>query len=548
MDAYNDKVEVEDVVFRTPKISDKKFLELSKEYGEFIAKKDKNMAKKIKRLHYRKDTGTKEGTIVPLAGGRVGGLALPVKKWKKNIRQTGRTKYTTMPIEYRDPWEDRFYVRTERSTELFCDKKWPRKLTDAEEREEAVNKMTETYADLNETWKHHKTGNSVQTSPRESSSRAGDPMRPASSPDVFSAAKVKQQQRVVSGPKAYSDEAYANPYAGDSVLDLVGDGQDPDPSFTLTQSKRESRALTGNSSSTGSLSELYRELYGHGTPDSEEVRRQETATSEAHFIQRMTTAKLEQQRANASMTKERFRSLSCAGLCDYMDRKGFQHYTDSFFERGVSGKDLLKCDEFDLAHIGMTFRPHRLKLLKLLDKFRGKDASTRRNLTKTLTSKALTQPLRPKMLSKDLGGYNLVVSPPKLTAAKKAELARLEVERLLNDQIATRNADLAAIEAIEIAKCLEEAMNLFMLSTKDVQETESSAKKEQGIEAAMTEKETAYKREQKETVRLAMEATYVHRQRLRMEHEAKSTALEEQKLHSRMNVIAAARMRARRNS
>ena len=173
-------------------ISDEKFAKLSAEYNEMRRSNDERMAANIKRLHYRKDTGMKEGTLIPLVGGRVGGLALPVKKWKKAKRQLGRTKHSTVPIGECAPWEDRFYVRKERSTELFCDKVWPKKLSEAEKMEEAMEQLAITYGSLNQLASPGRKAS--QPSPRTGEIVNGK-TRPATSPAPSHSSRVSKSSR-----------------------------------------------------------------------------------------------------------------------------------------------------------------------------------------------------------------------------------------------------------------------------------------------------------------------------------------------------------------
>ena len=104
MEAWIKKVESGENTFTQVKISDKKFSKLSQEYNAMIADQQDRVKHIIKISHYRKDANM----LLPLTGGRVGGLCRHAKKWKMAKKQLGRTKYTTAPISERGPWEDRF--------------------------------------------------------------------------------------------------------------------------------------------------------------------------------------------------------------------------------------------------------------------------------------------------------------------------------------------------------------------------------------------------------------------------------------------------------
>ncbi len=57
-------------------------------------------------------------------------------------------------------------------------------------------------------------------------------------------------------------------------------------------------------------------------------------------------------------------------IAKLMRRLGLKHYSDLILKRNINGHKLISCDEIDLAQIGISYRPHRMKLLKLLHDLR----------------------------------------------------------------------------------------------------------------------------------------------------------------------------------
>jgi len=159
MDAWIKKVESGEK-WSQLKISDERFARICKEWKDVQVQTKKRDEKYFSEIFYRKDVNM----MAPLPGGRVGGLASPVKKYKMAQKQLGRTKYTTPPVNERGQWDPRFSVRTERSTQLFCDKKWPPKLTVDEENDLAMLEIGDKYAAMNITFPHKKATNTGNTS------------------------------------------------------------------------------------------------------------------------------------------------------------------------------------------------------------------------------------------------------------------------------------------------------------------------------------------------------------------------------------------------
>ena len=564
MERYLKKIEAGGNSFGINKISDEKFAQLSAEYNTLRHNSDKRMARTFKNLHYRKDTGTKGGTMVPLAGGRVGKLAIPVKKWKMAKRQLGRTKHSTLPIQYADPWETRFHVRNEQSTELFCDKRCPPEVrTEDEELDEVIQQVKDAYATLNDT-NRGQGQHSAQRVSSEADVGVGAGSRPYTAPTSLGGTK----------PDAYADTAFANPYgASDMPADLTAleylqkqrttadfaaleghDGGDGGNVDDRLQPETQTEAWSGcvHMDAAGSLqsfpsqithSSLDELLYGKRVTTEHALKRQGEAAKEEKFIRDMKEKRTRLQAA-ATMTSRGLRELSCAGLCDYLDRKGFQHYTTALFDRGVTGEDLLKCDEFDLGHLGISFRPHRLKMLTILDALRGKDSTTaRRKLTQKLTSRNLTQPLRPTFRQEDLD-YNLVVSPPKLSAAEVAKIARIEAERLLNDKKASRAAKAAAAGAAHMAACLQRALEAYAASFELVSKAQEGLTLEEKHISASLQREATASKTEKTAARSLASGMYAHRGRMQSELNEANNAVDKRKFNARMAVISAARARA----
>ena len=48
-------------------------------------------------------------------------------------------------------------------------------------------------------------------------------------------------------------------------------------------------------------------------------------------------------------------------------------YSARVLEMGVTGQDLVICNEFDLNLMGFNYRPHRLRMIKFLDKLQGRN-------------------------------------------------------------------------------------------------------------------------------------------------------------------------------
>jgi len=158
------------------------------------------------------------------------------------------------------------------------------------------------------------------------------------------------------------------------------------------------------------------------------------------------------------MTFDKLNSISPAGLCDFLDVIGFSHYTERLFAQGVSGADLVACDEFDLSRLGFSFRPHRLKMMQVLDKFRGQSTDTfRRTLTKTIIDSTLKNPLRTTPVS---DGYELKISR-KISKAKLAEMARATAAAHMTEMIQSKNAEQAAMEQAKIWKRMESIGELY---------------------------------------------------------------------------------------
>lgn len=52
---------------------------------------------------------------------------------------------------------------------------------------------------------------------------------------------------------------------------------------------------------------------------------------------------------------------------NFLCQNGFVHYADQFMEMGIWGEDLLNSDDVDLQSCGVSFKPHRRRLLSLMD-------------------------------------------------------------------------------------------------------------------------------------------------------------------------------------
>ncbi len=420
------------------KISDKAFAALCKEWKDTKANSLKREKAYFKDIFYRTDSNL----LLPLPGGRVGGLASPVKKaLKMSKRQRNRTKHTTQPIWERvEDWDHRFYVRRDMSTELFCDKVWPKKLTKEEEDEQAIADIADKYATLNVNFPHAKMLNTPYANSVHSIV-----------PDT-----ITHNEDLIPGNSALSDieqnppEGRKAPLA--SVRGPVAEAAElqVDPAFTTARSESED---------TLDMEDVWKEVYGKAqvlTPKEEE--RKQRQESEDQFIALAKSRRIAKEGAISTMTFDKLKTLSPAGLCDYLDRAGFVHYTEAFFERGVSGQDLATCDEFDLFHMGMTFRPHRLRMLELLDKVRGTSTShLRRSLTRTIIDASLTQPYRPQPIP---DAYELNISQ-KVSKAKLADLARKAAEARMLDLAAAKNAEIEALKQAKIRKRLESISELY---------------------------------------------------------------------------------------
>jgi len=401
MDAWIKKVESGEK-WSQVKISDRHFAKICKEWTDVQMEAKKRDTKYFKDIFYRTDVNM----MAPLPGGRVGGLASPAKKYKMAKKQLGRTKHTTRPVSESPQWDGRFTVRTERSTELFCNKKWPKKLTQEEENELAMLEIGETYADMNTTFPHKKPTNTGNTSAygdtgymaaiADDEDECGSPKSVPAYPgleDVESRSSPPSKLEGSKGSKSTSRGSVIKGY--------------PDESLLRTGAKLDDVDATTKAESTIDMTDVFIALHGKAPILTEaEAERQRRLAGEERFI-----AEAEQRRAAkneaASMTFDKLNSLSSAGLCDFLDLVGFTHYTEKLFAQGVCGADLVACDEFALSRLGLSFRPHRLKMLKMLDKLRGQSGTTfRRTLTKTIIDSTLKNPFRAKPVS---DGYELQV-------------------------------------------------------------------------------------------------------------------------------------------
>ncbi len=219
----------------------------------------------------------------------------------------------------------------------------------------------------------------------------------------------------------------------------------------------------------------------------------------------------------ATMTMEKLRQLSAAGLCDFFDMIGLQHYTDLLFDRGVTGEDVSMCDEFDLSHMGISYRPHRLRILRLLDRLRGEDTSSfRRSLTKTLIDANLTLPARPAPI-KD--GYELVIAEARLTPAELAALALEEAQKAAMERIHSQNAAADAKRLKVLSAKLARVSDFYrdsravLAAFKDRVECESDWIKTEDTAASKQS-------EAKETDRVLADKMYVLRQQVRAQSRA----------------------------
>ena len=70
------------------------------------------------------------------------------------------------------------------------------------------------------------------------------------------------------------------------------------------------------------------------------------------------------------ITLQGLRGYSIAEVRLLLIQLGFRHYSDQIYEIGVNGEDLSVSNEFDLSRMGITYRPHRMRLLKFLDGIR----------------------------------------------------------------------------------------------------------------------------------------------------------------------------------
>ena len=59
------------------------------------------------------------------------------------------------------------------------------------------------------------------------------------------------------------------------------------------------------------------------------------------------------------LKSESLASAGVKGVADFLRAKGLGLYVQSFVARGVTGEDLLACDDADLQACGCDFRPHR---------------------------------------------------------------------------------------------------------------------------------------------------------------------------------------------
>ena len=59
-------------------------------------------------------------------------------------------------------------------------------------------------------------------------------------------------------------------------------------------------------------------------------------------------------------------SMTVEQVGQYLQSVVLGKYSGQFAKSGIDGAKLMKCSDADLCKAGMTFRPHRRKLLKLL--------------------------------------------------------------------------------------------------------------------------------------------------------------------------------------
>jgi hypothetical protein len=558
MDAWIKKVESGENTFTQVKISDKKFSKLSQEYNAMIADQQDRVKHIIKISHYRKDANM----LLPLTGGRVGGLCRHTKKWKMAKKQLGRTKYTTAPISERGPWEDRFYVREWGSTELFCDKVWPKKKTIEEENEEAYEEVQELYATLNNTTTNKKA--QANTPAEFATGRIG------SDDDHPYAAK---ESDIVMVKTSALDLLIATHGLGTGGNGNVGNNNDNNkdgtgfdfPQVSIDKGSEiiapelelefelELKSKLDNESTVIpsfnddddyehiSMSDINTQLYGTQEVPENNYMQNVIKLKEEKFIKKAQLRRKERlETKNHPITYEIMKTMSCAALCDYLDRKGFQHYTERIFQKGINGADILDVEEFDLNLLGMSFRPHRLKLMTILDELRGSDKTNdRRKLTKTITSKTLTVPLYE--IKQDTSHYPLILSPPKLTAAKRAEIVKKEVEEKMKDQIANFNANLAAEEIARAQQRMSGALELYNYSWETLEKIENYLLIEEKLKLKCSGDEINRIKELKMLETKQTQETYCLRQNVRTNLNKENKEIDNKKASARQATMFARR-------
>ena len=570
------------------KISDAAFSKISNEWNATYKKSQKRTKKTYNKIFYRNDANM----LCPLPGGRVGGLSSPVKKWKINMTQKGRTKYTTPPIYERDDWDSRFSVRRQRSTELFCNKVYPPKRKEEEEEEIALGQIAEMYTTKvasmgigTGTGYGYESGfpNTIGQTIKNSSYAFNDQDRPSTTNGTGSGGMdtrtalssslqieigqsdisvILERNRNMDRNNDYeddeNDETKEKEGMQSALFYVERDSNPPSPSPSpssrslasqqrpqsapstrlpkgkVKRIKREggetnSESRPSSSSHTPTPSELFSfppesvdmqdfwtAVYGKNIETPAERERKLIVQKEEMFI----AAAKEKQIKRASiinMTMEKMQALSPAGLSDFLDRiPGLQHYTSLLFERGVTGEDICMCDEFDLNHMGISYRPHRLRILKLLDRLRGNDDSFkfRRTLTKTLIDPTLTLHHRALPVN---DGYKLIISAAKPSAAQLAAMALAEAEKLMKERLAREDAA-ANAKTMEKARKRLEKISEFCASSHDIL---LSFQSRQSEEAEVLLKEEAKKlitKEAREAEIANADTRYFLRQQVRSQY------------------------------
>ena len=63
-------------------------------------------------------------------------------------------------------------------------------------------------------------------------------------------------------------------------------------------------------------------------------------------------------------------NYDCIQVATLLSQNGFGNtYTDLILSKGVTGQDFMEMGDADLNSIGITFRPHRIRILKLISSF-----------------------------------------------------------------------------------------------------------------------------------------------------------------------------------